>query len=68
MASTTDGRPESRRPPSKRASAALLAACRADYQQGRGEEASRPPDPFKYTPLLWEWHQRNDTGGSRGRR
>ncbi|MFJ7277443.1 hypothetical protein [Kitasatospora sp. NPDC098663] len=52
---------QSQRPPRKRASKALVDACRADFQQARADEAKRLPDPFKYAPLMWEYHERNDT-------
>ncbi|MFG2846066.1 hypothetical protein ACGF12_23280 [Kitasatospora sp. NPDC048296] len=47
-------RPDPKRPPSKRASAALIAACRADYRQSQDEAARKPSEPFKYAPLDWE--------------
>ncbi len=43
-----------RRPPSKRASPALIAACRADYLKAKADDDRRAPDPFKYAPLGWE--------------
>ncbi|MFG2848208.1 hypothetical protein ACGF12_34335 [Kitasatospora sp. NPDC048296] len=55
-------RPTPQRPPSKRASAALIAACAADYRQSQDDAARKPPDPFKFAPLMWEYHQQNGTG------
>lgn len=53
-ASSSPGPRESKRPPSKPASAALIAACRKDYLAGKREEERRPPSPYRYAPLDWE--------------
>ncbi|MEV7777963.1 hypothetical protein [Kitasatospora sp. NPDC088351] len=64
-ADTSDGvtahRRKTLRPPSKRASPALIRACQADYRKAQAEEQRRPPNPFQFAPLDWE------EGAQRGR-
>ncbi|MER7848462.1 hypothetical protein ABTZ03_31510 [Kitasatospora sp. NPDC096077] len=51
---TSRRRKSAERHPSRPAGAALIAACRRDYLAGQAEDARRPTDPYRRTPLYWE--------------